>query len=144
VKRLSDPRARITALVLGGCCIVAAGIAYAAIPDSNGVIHGCYNKTTGALRVAVSGKGCGSNELPLDWNSSGPPGPTGPTGPRGPTGPQGSPGQGSTGPTGATGPTGPTGASATGVTGPTGDTGPTGATGPTGPTGPTGSAPLVF
>jgi hypothetical protein len=29
--------------------VVAGGVAYATIPDSNGVIHACYKKTTGAL-----------------------------------------------------------------------------------------------
>ena len=30
------------------------GIAQAAIPDSSGVIHACYNKLTGTLRVIRS------------------------------------------------------------------------------------------
>jgi len=30
------------------------GIAQAAIPDSSGVIHACYNKLTGTLRVISS------------------------------------------------------------------------------------------
>ena len=31
--------------------LLASGIAYATIPDANGVIHGCYQKSGGALRV---------------------------------------------------------------------------------------------
>jgi Collagen triple helix repeat (20 copies) len=92
--------------------IAVGGIAYASIPDANGVIHGCYRKTTGDLIVIDSGgKGCEEGWKPLDWNQPGQTGPTGPTG--------------ATGPTGTTGATGATGA--TGVTGATGATGPTGA-----------------
>ena len=46
--------------LLGGGAVLAlavAGIAYAAIPDSSGVIHGCYSKT-GALRVIDSSAKC--------------------------------------------------------------------------------------
>jgi hypothetical protein len=93
------------------------GVAYAAIPDPSGVIHGCYVSGTGQLRVydsqSPTAKKCASNETPLNWNQQGPQGPAGPAGPAGPTGP--------TGPTSPTGPTGPSG-----------PTGPTGATGPAG------------
>src|SRR6266700_3146585 len=42
-----------------GCCAVVliGGAAYAVIPDSNGVIHACYSKTGGALRVSDTGPG---------------------------------------------------------------------------------------
>jgi hypothetical protein len=49
-------------------------VAYATIPDSSsGVIHGCYTKTTGALRVIDPSKGqsCASGEASLNWNQSG-------------------------------------------------------------------------
>jgi hypothetical protein len=64
---------------------------YADIPD-NGVIHGCYAKYNGALRVIDTDKvpdpqHCLSNEIPLDWNQVGPTGATGATGATGPTGP---------------------------------------------------------
>jgi hypothetical protein len=82
--------------------IAVGGIAYASIPDSNGVIHGCYVKTIGKLRVIDSGgKGCEKGEKPLNWSQTG-------TGTIGPTGPTGA--TGLAGATGATGPTGPTGA----------------------------------
>ena len=32
--------------------LITASAAYAAIPDAGGVIHGCYNKTSGQLRVS--------------------------------------------------------------------------------------------
>ena len=38
----------------GGRRRAGFGIAQAAIPDSSGVIHACYNKLTGALRVISS------------------------------------------------------------------------------------------
>lgn len=65
------------------------GAVYAAIPDANGVIHGCYN-TRGLLRVIDDSQTtCGAGETPLNWNVKGQPGPQGPTGPQGSIGPQG-------------------------------------------------------
>ena len=113
-------------LISAGVAVVAlaaAGVAYANIPDSAGVIHGCYSKTSstslppGSLRVIDTGLGqsCGQNEVALNWNQQGvkgATGPQGPQGPQGPAGPQGPPGpQGSQGQKGATGPTGPSGTS---------------------------------
>jgi len=115
--------AGVAVVVLGG------GIAYAAIP-SNGVINGCYTKSTGDLRVIDSAGACKSAETPIAWNQ---------------VGPAGSPGAaGSPGPTGATGQAGPSGAPGpSGVAGPTGPAGPTGAPGPTGPTGPRGPSDVI-
>jgi hypothetical protein len=101
---------------------LAGGIAYAAIPDSNGLIKGCYQSSSGTLRVigsnpTVGGGKCSSTEKSLNWNQ--------------------------TGPKGATGARGPTGANGTnGTTGTTGAVGVTGTTGPTGPTGPDGPAAI--
>jgi len=69
--------------------LVVGGIAYANIPDAGGVIHGCYNKTQGSLRVIDSEKGqaCTNGESPLNWSQTGPQGIQGPKGPTGPTGP---------------------------------------------------------
>jgi len=66
-------------------------IAYASIPDANGVIHGCYKKTGGTLRV-VDGPTvqCAANEVALSWNQAGQQGQPGPEGPQGPQGPAGS------------------------------------------------------
>src|SRR5262252_8472306 len=89
-------------------CVAAAGIAFATIPDSVGVIHGCFNKSGGNLRVIDSSvTSCGSNEIAVNWNQSGPMGPQGSVGPAGPQGPMGL--MGPAGPAGAQGPTGPTG-----------------------------------
>jgi hypothetical protein len=61
--------------------LVAGGIAYATIPDSSGVIHGCYSKSGGSLRVIdASVTNCKSTETALGWNQSGAPGPPGPPG----------------------------------------------------------------
>jgi hypothetical protein len=69
----------------------AAGVGYAAIPSSNGVVSACYAKA-GDLRVidAEAGAQCKSGETALSWNQQGPkgdPGPQGPTGPKGDRGP---------------------------------------------------------
>ena len=63
---------------------VAGGIAYAAIPDAAGVIHGCYRTSTddqkGQLRVVDSATSCRNNELPIQWNATGAQGVPGPAG----------------------------------------------------------------
>ena len=91
---------------------VAAGFGIATavradIPDG-GVIHACYQKVNGQLRVIDTSKGgtCRPSESALSWNQTGPTGAKGATGASGPTGPSGP-----AGPTGATGPTGPSGVS---------------------------------
>jgi hypothetical protein len=97
--------------VLAGCIVAlvmaAGGIAYAAIPDSGGVIHACYLKSAGAqpqgaLRVIDSGKGqtCKTTETALNFNQKGQKGAVGATGPAGPKGAAG-----------AKGPAGPAGVS---------------------------------
>jgi hypothetical protein len=61
--------------------LTLGGIAFAVIPDSAGVIHGCYGKSNGQLRVIDEGQACKNNETPLDWSQQGPPGEKGDTGP---------------------------------------------------------------
>jgi hypothetical protein len=69
---------------VGGTVIATMGImigALAAIPDSNGIIHGCYNPTKGyKLRVIDTAKTqrCPSGQIALDWNQQGPQGEQGP------------------------------------------------------------------
>ena len=68
-------RSRLLAAVLGGVVVAAAGsIAWAAIPDSGGVIHGCYKTSNGDLRVIDPGAGdsCRAREVALDWGQFGP------------------------------------------------------------------------
>jgi hypothetical protein len=72
----------------GVIAVVAAGISYAAIPGTNGLISGCYDKQSGQLRVTDTQtnlpKGCSAKEAALEWNARGPIGPAGPQGPAGP------------------------------------------------------------
>ena len=85
-----------TLLVIGGA------VALASIPDANNVIHGCYGRVTGILRVIDTAKvtdGCLPTENRISWNQQGPVGPVGPMGPMGP--------MGFTGPQGSQGPAGP-------------------------------------
>ena len=65
--------------------VLAGGVAYASIPDAGGVIHGCYLKAVGTLRVIDSpGQHCLNGlETPLNWSQTGAEGPSGPTGPAG-------------------------------------------------------------
>jgi hypothetical protein len=62
------------AIALGALVVALGGVAFAAIPDSNGTIHGCYQRTNGNLRVVESPDDCRSRERALDWNRQGPPG----------------------------------------------------------------------
>ena len=83
--------------------LVVGGIAYATVPDASGIIHGCYLKGLGTLRVIDTDKAqtCSKLEVPLNWSQTGPQGPQGLTGSQGPQGPAGSQGpQGPAGPSG--------------------------------------------
>jgi hypothetical protein len=72
----------LIALAVGGAVFGIAGAVQASIPDAQGVIHGCYSKTSsnvvppGTLRVVDTGLGeaCRANEVSLAWNHKGPPG----------------------------------------------------------------------
>lgn len=82
-------------LISGGMLLagLSAGVATASIPDSGGVVHGCYksnangsNSALGVIDTALSGGHCPTGDTALTWNQ------TGPQGPQGPQGPAGSPG----------------------------------------------------
>jgi hypothetical protein len=64
-----------------------------AIPDGGGVIHGCYSKASGAVRVTDNQtnapKACTDKEQSLNWNQQGPQGLPGATGPKGDKGDSG-------------------------------------------------------
>ena len=52
--------------------VVTAGIAYAAIPGSDGTIQGCYGKIGGILRVVDSASQCKTSlEVPIKWSQNG-------------------------------------------------------------------------
>ena len=104
------------AIIAGATALVLAaggGVAFAAsasIPDSAGVIHGCFKPTTsgsmsplGVIDTALPGGTCPKGQTALSWNQKGPQGPAGPAGPVGPVG-----SAGATGPAGPAGPAGPT------------------------------------
>jgi hypothetical protein len=80
---LSKKPSPATAIAIAALVVALAGVAVAAIPDSEGVIHGCYQKRSGALRVVESADDCRATERPLTFNQQGPRGATGPPGPPG-------------------------------------------------------------
>jgi hypothetical protein len=63
----------ITAAIAVAVAISGGAIAYASIPDSSGVIHGCYTVSGGALRVIDTAKGqtCATGQHSLNWNQKG-------------------------------------------------------------------------
>jgi hypothetical protein len=71
----------VSILIAVAVGLAAGGIAYASIPGPDGVIHGCYAKINGQLRVIDSSLGgaCTSSEKPLNGNQIGPTGPRGPS-----------------------------------------------------------------
>jgi hypothetical protein len=86
---------RMATLVIGMLVGAAVwGTALAAIPDSQGVIHGCYKIDTGKLRVidTEAGQACGLKGKAISWNQTGARGLQGAQGVQGPQGPQGPPG----------------------------------------------------
>lgn len=55
------------------------------------VIHGCYKKNNGQLRIVNNPSQCNPSEVPISWSQVGP---QGPEGPQGEPGPPGAPGEG--------------------------------------------------
>jgi hypothetical protein len=84
-------------VAIAAAVALAAGVAYATIPDGQGVIHACYKSDGGQLRV-VDAASCNPSETALTWSQAGP---QGPPGEKGDPGPKGDPGaDGSQGPSG--------------------------------------------
>jgi hypothetical protein len=68
-------RSRLVAagLVLGG--VVSGGLLFATIPDQAGVLHGCYSRSGGTVRVIDNSvTTCKASETALRWNVTGPKG----------------------------------------------------------------------
>jgi len=113
MKAFVRTRKTVLAATIAMAAFGLATAVQAAIPDTQGVIHGCYQNDNGNLRVvdpASSKKdqaSCKNNETALNWNQKGPTGAAGPAGAQGPAGPQGP--QGPQGPAGPQGPQGPKG-----------------------------------
>ena len=126
-------RSRLVVAVALVAGLVAGGVAVAAIPDGDGVIHSCARNRDGRLRVIDPDEDetCRKSETAVDFNQSGRVGPAGAAGGTGARGASGR--QGPTGPTGRAGPAGATGA-----------TGVAGAPGPPGPPGPPHSTAYAY
>ena len=154
VGRTGDKRRyALVAVIAVTFLVVSFGVARAAgvIPGADGTIHGCYNNSTGVLRVVSDSSQCvtsGSRllrETPISWNQEGAPGIPGEPGPQGEPGEDGADGgpgpQGEQGLPGAPGPQGEPGQDgADGGPGPQGEQGLPGEPGPQGETGPQGEA----
>jgi hypothetical protein len=56
-----------TALGFAALVVALGGVAFAAIPDSSGTIHACYQKNGGNLRVIESSQSCRNSEQALSW-----------------------------------------------------------------------------
>lgn len=54
-----------TGIALAALVIALGGAAFAAIPDSSGTVHACYQKSNGNLRVVESANDCRSTERPI-------------------------------------------------------------------------------
>jgi hypothetical protein len=85
-------RSLAAGVMIGASITAAVGIAYAAIPDSNGVVHACYQNVSGAskpVKLLDTGKAttCPSGWKAVSWNQKGV---------QGPPGIQGQPGQNGT------------------------------------------------
>ena len=76
-------RSRITGAFAIALLAATGGVAFATIPAADGTISGCYQTTTGALRVIDrdAGQQCNPSEREIDWNRAGLDGPPGPPGP---------------------------------------------------------------
>jgi uncharacterized protein YjbI with pentapeptide repeats len=91
-RRIARPAVVAAVSVAAALAVTTAVFASipATIPDATGVVHGCYNKTTGALRVTDSS--CARGEKKLSWNQKGIQGPKGDPGLQGAKGDKGDPG----------------------------------------------------
>jgi hypothetical protein len=84
---MSDLRAGVAGLGVAALAfLVIAGTASGALPDKNGVFHGCVNKTTGALRLVGPRAHCKRGEKSVTFNQKGQPGTPGRNGSNGQNG----------------------------------------------------------
>src|SRR5438477_198506 len=74
IARLVPGRRALTVLVSGGLALAMAASAFASIPASGGVIHGCYTNAMVNGQAALtlldtaSGKVCTSLQTAVSWN----------------------------------------------------------------------------
>jgi len=67
-------RAGAAGLVLAsGLAVVTGALAFASIPDANGVFHGCVRTSTGAIRIIDTDQNqtCRAGETAVSWNKAG-------------------------------------------------------------------------
>lgn len=65
----SGRRRALTAVVAAGVLIGAGTVAWAAIPDADGTVHGCFKNSNGALRVIdPASDSCGATETAITLN----------------------------------------------------------------------------
>ena len=66
---------RRLALLAAAVTAVVAGVSYAAVPDGDGMIHACFDRQSGQLRIfdpeTNTPKACGSKETAISWNQQG-------------------------------------------------------------------------
>jgi hypothetical protein len=160
VRRITHSRLASASMISSILLVLAGTIALASIPDSAGVIHGCYATRNGALRVIdAATRTCNRGEIAILWNQVGPQGLQGIQGIQGIPGTNGINGKGGTdgnsvgsAPLALGDPNCPNGGSqfsaVTGVTyacnGAAGPIGKTGAQGPQGPPGTGSSGATVY
>jgi hypothetical protein len=66
--------------------VLAGGFAWAAVPDTAGVVHTCYSQAVGTWRpIDFPSQKCKQNETMLDLSQKGPKGDSGPQGATGPS-----------------------------------------------------------
>jgi hypothetical protein len=124
---LTGGKRRLLLLATATVALIGAGVAYATIPGSDGVIHSCYNagsNPSGQLRVIdpASGATCAKNERALNFNQTGPKGDPGIPGTPGSNGTNGTNGRdGTDGANGANGTNGTNGVSGYEVVSSSGD-----------------------
>jgi hypothetical protein len=80
-----SPRSLVVGVAVGAGIAIAGSAAFAAIPDSGGVVHACYQNVSGANKpvklLNTSQKGtCPSGWVAVSWNQQGVQGPPGATG----------------------------------------------------------------
>src|SRR5271168_1168422 len=63
----------VGAVLASGLAVVTGALAFASIPDANGVFHGCVHTSTGALRIidTDNGQACKASETAVSWNKAG-------------------------------------------------------------------------
>jgi hypothetical protein len=95
VRRIKHSRLASASIISSGLLVLAGTVAFASIPDSSGVINGCFQTQHGQLRVIdPATQHCLPSETAISWNQIGLHGPAGLAGPPGRPGPPGPPGSG--------------------------------------------------